>query len=140
MNAHKLFSVFSLATCVTLVSIIGCGGTGTPTAATESTESNTADGTTSGVVPVSYESGQTLTIHVPNMHCMFVCYPKVKETLQNQEGIDAESVELVEQKDEGAIDDPRIQLTVAGEGLNSQNVIEAIAAVGFTDATIAVTE
>ena len=48
----------------------------------------------------------TLVMNVPEMHCEFSCFPKVKETLENTTAVD--SVELAEQKEEGTIDNRQV--------------------------------
>ncbi len=48
----------------------------------------------------------SVTIAVPEMHCEFACFPRVKETLESAEGV--ETVELGPQKEEGAIDNRQV--------------------------------
>jgi len=77
----------------------------------------------------SYEPGDKATLEVPEMHCPFACYPKVEKTLQGIEGI--ATVELVEQAEEGAINDPRVVVTFDGE-VEGNKAIAALDSVNFT--------
>jgi len=120
--ALRLFSLCALAL------LIGCADTA-PEGGSVAGESAVT------VTPVSYEAGQSVTLLVPEMHCPFACYPKVKETLENQEGIDVESITLVEQKDEAAIDDPRIIVTLS-ENFDGEKTIKAIEEAGFANTQI----
>lgn len=52
------------------------------------------------------ENLETLTLSVPEMHCQFACFPKVKETLEQVATVDA--VELAEQKEEGVLDNKQV--------------------------------
>ena len=63
--------------------------------------------TSESVTPVSTldEPGE-LSLHIPDMHCIYACYPSVKETLENTEAV--KSVELAKQKEEGTIDNPTV--------------------------------
>ena len=52
--------------------------------------------------PDAMAEAGTLTLSVPEMHCEFACYPKVKEALEQQNGV--QEVNLAEQKEEGVLD------------------------------------
>ncbi|MCG6155981.1 hypothetical protein [Rubinisphaera margarita] len=109
-----------------LVCLTGCVEQAPPAPVSEATP---AQETTAPVmIPASYSAGETLTVSVPDMHCPFVCYPRVKDTLAEQQGV--ESVELVEQKDEAAIDDPRLIVKLNGD-FDAQSAVEALGTVGF---------
>lgn len=82
---------------------------------------------------VSYQSGETLTIKVPEMNCPFYCYPKVEETLTELGGI--EKIELVSQKEEDKIDDPRIIIKLSKE-LDWETATKALEEAGFGGATV----
>ncbi len=110
-----------------LACLIGCAEQAPPAPVSEAAP---AQESTPTVVPASYTAGETLTFNVPDMHCPFACYPKVKETLAEQEGV--ESVELVEQKDEAAIDDPRVIVKLNGD-FNAQSAVDALGTVGFAE-------
>lgn len=118
-----------------LVVSLGCSQEGQSIQQAGTSGAAEAEAVALDVTPVSFEAGQTVTVHVPDMHCMFVCYPKVKETLAAQEAIDADSIALVEQEDEGAINDPRIQVTLKSD-MEDKSLLAALASVGFDKATI----
>ena len=124
----KTFTAWT--TLCTLALLVGCADSGSSTSQT-STETPVLETQT-----VAYTPGQQVVIHVPDMHCPFACYPKVKQTLEQQPGVDVESVTLVEQKDEALIDDPRIIVTLK-ENFDSTQTVNAIAEAGFSGATIA---
>lgn len=48
----------------------------------------------------------TMTLAVPEMHCEFSCFPRVKETLEKSDAI--EQVVLAPQKEEGSIDNRQV--------------------------------
>lgn len=126
----RILSVFALAI------MIGCADSAPSAPEGGSTTASTAgEGKVVAVAPASYQAGQSVTLHVPNMHCPFACYPKVKETLEKQDGIEAESITLVEQKDEASIDDPRIIVKLSGN-FDSDKAIKAIEEVGFANAQV----
>ena len=117
--------------CTLLGVFLFTGCTESQSPVTENSSENTS--TPVAATPVVYESGQTLTVNVPDMHCPFACYPKVKDTLNGQEGV--ESVELVKQEDEGTINDPRVIVKLKGE-FDASNAIDALSKVGFSEATV----
>lgn len=82
---------------------------------------------------VSYASGETLTVNVPEMHCPFYCYPTVKETLTELGGI--ETIDLVDQKEKDKIDDPRIIIKLS-ENFDWTNATKALEEAGFAGATV----
>lgn len=114
-----------------LILLAGCADTPTDAPATGSAAGS---GTTDIRLPeaaatwASYEPGESSTLEVPEMHCPFACYPKVKKTLEGIDGIAA--VELVEQAEEGVINDPRVVVTFDGE-VNGDDAIAALDAVSF---------
>ena len=63
-------------------------------------------------VAVSFESGETVNLAIPEMHCPFGCFPKAKDALEEVNGV--ASVELVEQEEEGVINDRRVVVTFDG--------------------------
>ncbi len=128
----RLLSLLSLGL------VIGCADSGTPSGHANSSTSTDAHATVQ-TTPVSFHAGQTLTLHVPDMHCPFGCYPAVKETLEAQEGIDAETITLVEQKQEDTIDDPRVIVTLKGD-IDSQQLLQALTDAGFKNSTVATRE
>lgn len=78
---------------------------------------------------VMQEAG-TLTLSVPEMHCAFACYPKVKETLENSAGV--REVELAEQKEEGVIDNRQV-IVKYDAGFNLAQAIAQLTKEGFAD-------
>jgi copper chaperone CopZ len=80
-----------------------------------------------------FQAGEDVTLHVPNMHCAVSCWPKVKKTLEEQDGV-AEVI-LAEQAEEVNIDDPRVTLKLDGE-FDSAKAIDALASAGFEDTAV----
>lgn len=89
-------------------------------------------------VPVNSVStsaqGDTLVVDVPEMHCPFACWPAVEKTLVEQPGV--LDVELAPQKDEDAIDNPRVYVSVS-EDFDSEKALAALASAGFADSKVA---
>lgn len=75
----------------------------------------------------------TLVMRVPDMHCPFACYQAVKSTLEGTPAV--ESVELTEQKQEGAIDNPEIVIQYEA-GFDVQAAIASLAKKGFAKSEI----
>jgi len=107
----------------------------------ESTAAASAETTTAGakspaspeVVAASAE-GEALTLDVPKMHCEFACFPKVKETLENTEGV--EVVELAPQKEAGAIDNRQVIVTYK-ESFDVDNALAKLEEAGFPESAVA---
>jgi hypothetical protein len=89
-----------------------------------------ADQVTSG--DVMQEAG-SLTLHVPDMHCPFACYPAIKKTLE--ESATVQQVELAEQKVEGTIDNPQVIINF-NEGFDVNAAIAALKAKGFDNSSV----
>lgn len=70
-----------------------------------------------------------VSLDVPDMHCPFACYPKVKETLESQPGV--EEVTLAKQKEEGIIDNPQVLVKLNGN-FDPNSAIAALKQSGFT--------
>jgi len=100
------------ALLVSTLLVAGCADTAIESG---SGTSNLAPAKTQIDVPVlvSFEAGETASLAVPEMHCPFGCYPSVKDTLEAIDGI--AGVELVEQEEEGKINDRRVIVTFDGE-------------------------
>lgn len=75
----------------------------------------------------------TLTLHVPKMHCPSGCYPVVKKTLKNDAAVS--EVELTEQKEDGAIDDPKV-IVRYDKGFRLDAAIDALAQRGFAESAV----
>ena len=73
------------------------------------------------------------SLKVPTMMCPFSCWPKVKETLAAQPGVEA--VQLAEQAKEGEINNPVVELKVK-PGFDSDAAIAALKKVSFEDAVV----
>lgn len=78
----------------------------------------------------SFAAGDSATLAVPEMSCAIMCYPKVKETLEEFDGI--EVVELVAQKEEAVIDDRRVTVKFKGD-VSPDAAVAALAEAGFAD-------
>jgi periplasmic mercuric ion binding protein len=65
--------------------------------------------------------------------CPFSCWPKVKETLASQPGV--EGVQLVAQAKEGTIDNPVVELKT-NKDFNPEAAIAALKKVNFDDAVV----
>lgn len=100
-----------------LLLLVGCG--------VESVQYITPNTTTTAV---SAGEGDTLVVHVPEMHCPFACWPAVEETLAAQPGV--LDVELAPQKSEDAIDNPKVFVRVS-EDFDADAAVEKLATAGF---------
>jgi len=81
---------------------------------------------------VETEAG-TLTLAVPEMHCEFMCFPRVKETLESADGV--ELVKLGPQKEEGAIDNRQV-IVKYKPGFDITDAIARLTKEGFTDSDL----
>lgn len=102
-----------------------------PASDSDTSRSTSADvSTTSGQTMA--EAG-TLTLAVPEMHCPFSCYPRVKETLEGSETV--QSVELVPQKEEGVLDDRKV-IVHYKPGFSVTDALNMLGKEGFTDSEV----
>lgn len=92
----------------------------------------TAASTVAATADVMTESG-TMTLAVPEMHCEFACFPKVKETLEGAEGV--EEVTLAEQKEEGVLDNRQV-IVKYQPGFDVHAAIDSLAAAGYKDSNV----
>ncbi len=99
---------------------------------TEPAASETAAATVAATPDVMTESG-TMTLAVPEMHCEFACFPKVKETLEGAEGV--EEVTLAAQKEEGVLDNRQV-IVKYQPGFDVHAAIDSLAAAGYKDSNI----
>ncbi len=88
---------------------------------------------TTDVVATSMPEAGTLTLSVPEMHCPFACYPRVKETLENANSVTL--VELAPQKQEGVIDNRQVIISYDA-GFNLAGAISSLKKEGFTDSEV----
>ena len=119
-----------LALLATAALLAGCADSATETvstsgdAATDSTAMAAPETEVdSSPVTVSFESGETVNLAIPEMHCPFGCFPKAKDALDGIDGV--ASVELVEQEEEGVINDRRVVVTFDGN-VDSTTAIAAL--------------
>lgn len=75
----------------------------------------------------------TKSVKVPTMMCPYSCWPKVKETLASQPGV--EGVQLAAQAKETEIDNPVVELKTTGD-FNAEAAIAALQKANFADAVV----
>ena len=75
----------------------------------------------------------TLTLSVPEMHCEFACFPKVKETLEQETGV--EEVTLAAQKEEGVLDNRQVIVKYQA-GFNPRSALKSLEEAGYKDSGI----
>lgn len=75
----------------------------------------------------------TQSVKVPTMMCPYSCWPKVKETLASQPGV--EGVQLATQTKETEIDNPVVELKTTAD-FNAEAAIAALEKVNFADAVV----
>ena len=73
-----------------------------------------------------------MTLRAPAMVCTKNCWPAVRDALQQQPGVT--EVKLAPQKEEVAIDNPLVTISLNGP-FDTDKAIAAIAAAGFAKAT-----
>ncbi|MEW4490061.1 heavy-metal-associated domain-containing protein [Thalassoglobus sp. JC818] len=95
------------------------------------TESMTETATATDLA--AFTSGDEVTLAVPEMHCPFACYPKVKETLEGIDGVSL--VELVPQEQEGVINDRRVVVKFDGD-VSSDVATAALTDAGFKGSSV----
>lgn len=71
---------------------------------------------------------ETLTLSVPEMHCEFACFPKVKEALESVDTV--QEVQLAEQKEEGVLDNRQV-IVKYKEGFNLDEALGLLADAGY---------
>ncbi len=75
----------------------------------------------------------TQSVKVPTMMCPYSCWPKVKETLASQPGV--EGVQLAAQAKETEIDNPVVELKTTSD-FNAAAAIAALEKANFSDAVV----
>jgi periplasmic mercuric ion binding protein len=103
----------------------------------------TQTASTAAVSPASADASETasavltdagtLTLRVDGMHCEYGCYPTVKKTLESFDGV--VSVELDEQPQAGALDNPQVVLTYQ-PGFDLAAAQSALAKNGFAKTSV----
>ncbi len=75
----------------------------------------------------------TLTIAVPTMQCEMACFPRVKTTLESNNGV--QSVELATQKVEGALDNRQVIVNY-DNGFDLNAALSALVEEGFPNSAV----
>ena len=120
--------------------LIGCADTAVETVSTTNADSTTESSTPevdSAPVLASYEAGESVTLAIPEMSCAVMCFPKAKDALEEINGI--AGIELVEQEEEGVINDRRVVVTFDGN-VDSKTAIAALDAVEMAGASFEANE
>ncbi len=81
---------------------------------------------------VMTESG-TLTIAVPTMQCEIACFPRVKTTLEGNEGV--QSVELAAQQEKGVLDNRQVVVNYEN-GFNLNAALSSLVEEGFPNSAV----
>jgi copper chaperone CopZ len=97
------------------------------------TKSASQQSSTSRVAAEVMTEAGTLTLSVPEMHCQFACFPKVKETLEESEGV--EDVSLAAQKEEGVLDNRQV-IVKYQPGFDARAAITSLEAAGYKNSDI----
>ena len=118
-----MFRFVSLVAVTVLLA--GCSGDTTRTPAA-SAPANSAPAAGAAAV-------QQVTLRVPTMVCSHNCWPAVRDALKKQPGVT--EVKLAPQKEEVAIDNPLVTVSLNGP-FDADIAIKAIAAAGFAKATL----
>ncbi|MDB4676592.1 heavy-metal-associated domain-containing protein [bacterium] len=71
---------------------------------------------------------ETLTLNVPEMHCEFACFPKVKEALEKAAAVN--EVQLAEQKEEGILDNRQV-IVKCNAGFDIDEALALLAEAGY---------
>ena len=112
--------------------LAGCGNavtdSGSGTGMSNPAPAHPAASEFSTPVLVSFNAGETTTLEVPEMHCPYACYPTVKEALEDIDGV--AGVDLVQQEEEGTINDRRVVVTFDG-AVDGAKAIAALDQVNF---------
>lgn len=102
-----------------------------PPAAAAPTEPKPDSASTKGAGAVRFVATQS--VKVPTMMCPYSCWPKVKETLAGQPGV--EGVQLAPQAKESEIDNPVVELKTTAE-FNVEAAIAALEKADFANAVV----
>jgi copper chaperone CopZ len=119
---------YGIAAIAAVGIMIAIATTGGP----EPTDSPASATSVSADVLTMKESG-TLTMAVPEMHCSFSCFPRVKEALEKNDAV--EQVELGPQKEEGTIDNRQVVVRYKA-GFEVDSALKMLAKEGFTDSQV----
>ena len=83
--------------------------------------------------PTSAASLETLTLSVPEMHCQYACFPKVKNTLEQVDAV--AEVQLAKQKDDSVLDNRQV-IVKDKEGFDVDEAIGLLAEAGYSDSAL----
>ena len=83
--------------------------------------------------PTFAASLETLTLSVPEMHCQYACFPKVKNTLEQVDAV--AEVQLAKQKDDSVLDNRQV-IVKYKEGFDVDEAIGLLAEAGYTDSAL----
>jgi copper chaperone CopZ len=75
----------------------------------------------------------TLILDVPNMHCEFACFPRVKEAIESTDGV--QEVQLAPQQEEGTIDNRQVVVKYDA-GFDLRAALTSLSKEGFADADV----
>lgn len=75
----------------------------------------------------------TLTLNVPNMHCEFACFPRVKEAIESSDAV--QEVTLAPQKEEGTIDNRQVVVQYEA-GFDVGSALTLLSKEGFADSDV----
>ena len=78
-------------------------------------------------------SAGEMTVAVPQMHCQYSCFPKVKETLESMDNV--ASVELAPQADPTTLDNRQV-IVKYDAGFNVDAALEGLNENGFADSSV----
>ena len=81
----------------------------------------------------SAASLETLTLSVPEVHCQYACFPKVKNTLEQVDAV--AEVQLAKQKDDSVLDNRQV-IVKYKEGFDVDEAIGLLAEAGYTDSVL----
>ncbi len=81
----------------------------------------------------SAASLESLTLSVPEMHCQYACFPKVKNTLEQVDAV--AEVQLAKQKDDSVLDNRQV-IVKYKEGFDVDEAIGLLAEAGYTDSVL----
>ena len=129
-----------IALLASAVLLIGCADMAVETVSTSNADTQTEPSTPevdSAPVLTSYEAGESVILAIPEMSCAVMCFPKAKDALEEIDGI--AGIELVEQEEEGVINDRRVLVTFDGK-VDSKTAITALDAVEMAGASFAANE
>ena len=93
---------------------------------------NRSSASTAVPATVMTESG-TLTIAVPTMQCEIACFPRVKTTLEGNEGV--QSVELAAQQEKGVLDNRQVVVNYEN-GFNLNAALSSLVEDGFPNSAV----